>query len=224
MQMPTIEDNVKTEKNIMRPKRFGAKKEPSEFEERVIEVRRVARTVKGGRRIRFRAVVVIGNKKGKIGMGIAKANDVAEAVRKAVAIAKKNLVLVKVIDGTIPYELIAKHGSARVLLKPATSGTSIVAGGSIRAVAELSGYTDLISKMLGSSSKINNIIAAIKGLASFNPEYVKKIEDFVKNAEGKKEKASEEKTEEPKEVVEKKKAVKKSKEAKTSDSEKPAKK
>jgi len=172
----------KLSKNIMRPRRFdGGKREPSEFEEKVIEVRRVARTVKGGRRIRFRALVVIGNRKGKVGMGSAKANDVAEAVRKAVTKAKKCLIVVPIIDGTIPYEITSKHGSAVVMLRPAAEGTSIVAGGAVRAVAELAGITDLLSKMLGSSNKINNIVATIKGFGSFKEEYVNKVKKFAEN-------------------------------------------
>ncbi len=168
-------------KNIMRPRSFGSRREPSEFEERVIEVRRVARTVKGGRRIRFRALVVIGNKKGKVGMGIAKANDVAEAVKKAVAQAKKNMIVVPLINGTIPYDVISKHGGAVVMLKPAAEGTSIVAGGAVRALAELAGITDLLSKMMGSSSKVNNITATLKAFSSFNPEYTERVQKYADN-------------------------------------------
>jgi len=169
-------------KNIMR-RRSGERREPSEFEERVIEVRRVARTVKGGRRIRFRALVIIGNKKGKVGMGLGKANDVSEAVKKAVAQAKKHLVIVPIINGTIPYEVISKHGSAVVLLKPAASGTSIVAGGSVRAVADLAGISDLLSKMLGSANKVNNIIATIKAFSNFQADYTDRIRKFAERTE-----------------------------------------
>ncbi|MDO8444475.1 MAG: 30S ribosomal protein S5 [bacterium] len=178
---PTVERTDRTVKNIMRPRSFGSRREPSEFEERVIEVRRVARTVKGGRRIRFRVLVVIGNKKGKVGMGIAKANDVAEAVKKAVAQAKKNMIIVPIIDGTIPYDVISKHGGAVVMLKPAASGTSIVAGGAVRAIAELAGITDLLSKMMGSSSKVNNITATLKAFTSFNPEYTERVQKYADN-------------------------------------------
>lgn len=190
-----IEDNVviptavagvdgrpeRTARNIMRPRSYGSRREPSEFEERVIEVRRVARTVKGGRRIRFRALVVIGNKKGKVGMGIAKANDVAEAVKKAVAQAKKNMVVVPLVNGTIPYDVISKHGGAVVMLKPAAEGTSIVAGGAVRAIAELAGITDLLSKMMGSSSKVNNITATLKAFSSFNQEYIDRVQKYADN-------------------------------------------
>ena len=173
----TNETPARASKNFMRPRGHDAEKRDSEFEERVIEVRRVARTVKGGRRIRFRALVVIGNKKGKVGAGIAKANDVTEAVKKAVTSAKKNIIIVPIIDGTIPYETTTKFASAVVMLRPATSGTSIVAGGSVRAVAELAGITDLLSKMMGSANKLNNVLATLKAFSSFNPAYTKIITD-----------------------------------------------
>ncbi|MEI6498651.1 MAG: 30S ribosomal protein S5 [bacterium] len=170
------------EKNMMRPRSFGgAKKEPSEFDERVVEVQRISRVVKGGRRIRFRALMVIGNKKGRVGMGVAKANDVSEAVRKATTLAKKHMIDVPIIDGTIPYEVTVKSGSARLILRPASSGTSIVAGGSIRVVAELCGITDLLSKSMGSPNKINNVTACILALSSFNPEYVARIQKMSDN-------------------------------------------
>lgn len=177
---PTAEPRQERfQKNIMKPRSNSARREPSEFEERVIEVRRVARTVKGGRRIRFRALVVIGNRKGKVGMGMAKATDVAEAVKKAVTQAKKNLIEVPVINGTIPYDVISKHGAAVVMLKPAAEGTSIVAGGAVRAIAELAGITDLLSKMMGSPSKVNNIVATMKAFTSFKPEYTAKIQGYA---------------------------------------------
>lgn len=187
-----VQDSDKTEdrpdrlnKNIMRPRSSFREKRDSEFEERVIEVGRVARTVAGGRRIRFRALVVIGNRKGKVGMGLAKANDVSEAVRKAVAQAKKHIIEIPIIGGTIPYEVTHKFGSAVVMLKPAASGTSIVAGGSVRAVAELAGITDLLGKMLGSASKVNNIVATIEALSSFSKKYTDIIKGYAEKAEQK---------------------------------------
>jgi len=185
-----VQDSDKTEdrpdrlnKNIMRPRSSFREKRDSEYEERVIEVGRVARTVAGGRRIRFRALVVIGNRKGKVGMGLAKANDVSEAVRKAVAQAKKHIIEIPIIGGTIPYEVTHKFGSAVVMLKPAASGTSIVAGGSVRAVAELAGITDLLGKMLGSASKVNNIVATIEALSSFSKKYTDIIKGYAEKAE-----------------------------------------
>ena len=177
---------MSAEKNIMKPKSSYEAREPKEFEERVIEVDRVSRVAKGGRRIRFRVLVVIGNHNGKIGMGVAKATEVAEAVKKAVSHAKKHIFTVPIIEGSIPYEVNMKHGGANIMLKPATSGTSIVAGGSIRSVAEMAGITDLLAKSLGSSNKINNVTATIKALSSFNPDIVAKLKTYAKKAESKK--------------------------------------
>lgn len=169
------------EKNFMKPRGFGGeKREPKEFDERVIEIARVSRVVKGGRRIRFRALLVLGDHKGRIGMGVAKANEVAEAVKKATALAKKHMVNVPIINGTIPHEVIIKHGGARIMLKPASEGTSIVAGGSVRTVAELAGITDLLAKSLGSSNKVNSVTATIKALTSFNPTVIEKLQGFEK--------------------------------------------
>ena len=224
---------MSAEKNIMKPKSSYEAREPKEFEERVIEVDRVSRVAKGGRRIRFRVLVVIGNHNGKIGMGVAKATEVAEAVKKAVSHAKKHIFTVPIINGSIPYEVNMKHGGANIMLKPATSGTSIVAGGSIRSVAEMAGITDLLAKSLGSSNKINNVTATIKALSSFNPDIVAKLKTYAKKAEAKKvtvtpavekntayssdavEAPKAKKTAEKREVVEKtavKKSVKKDKE------------
>lgn len=172
------------EKNIMRP-RSGAprQREAKEYDERVIEVQRVSRVVKGGRRIRFRALVAIGNRRGKVGMGVAKAGEVAEAVKKAVAQAKKHLIEVPIIDNTIPHEINAKFGSAKVMLKPASSGTTIVAGGSVRVVAELAGIENLLSKIMGSSNKINNVSATLKALSSFSPQVVERLRRYSERPE-----------------------------------------
>lgn len=181
------------EKNIMKP-RGGSheKREPKEYEERVIEIARVSRVAKGGRRIRFRALVVLGNRNGKIGMGLAKANEVSEAVKKATARAKKKIINVPIINGSIPHEVTVKHGGAVVMLKPAAGGTSIVAGGSVRSVAELAGITDLLAKSLGSSNKVNNVTATIKALASFNPYIVEKVKGYAAQDKGRTEIKNEE--------------------------------
>lgn len=176
----------------MKPRGSYEKREPKEYDERVIEIARVSRVAKGGRRIRFRALVVIGNHNGKVGMGIAKATEVAEAVKKAVAQAKKHIIIVPIINGTIPHEMNVKHGGARVMFKPATPGTSIVAGGSVRFVAELAGITDLLAKSMGSSNKINNVTATLKAFESFNPEIVEKIRNYAKKSEAKHVRSSEE--------------------------------
>ncbi|HEY8109174.1 MAG TPA: 30S ribosomal protein S5 [Patescibacteria group bacterium] len=136
----------------------------SEYEERVVQIDRVARVQKGGRRFRFRATVVIGDRKGKVGLGIAKAADVQGAIRKAVDEAKKEFVEVPTLDQTIPFELVSTFAGAKVLLKPARQGTGIIAGGAIRPVIELAGITNILSKSLGSDNRINNAKAALKGL------------------------------------------------------------
>lgn len=163
----------------MRPKRKYNDHGPKDaFEERVIEVNRVSRTVKGGRRIRFRALVVIGDKNGKVAMGLGKSGEVSEAVSKAASRARKSIIEVPIINGTIPHEVIGQYGAAKVLLKPASDGTSVVAGGSVRVVAELAGISDLLAKSLGSRSKINNIAATIVALSSFNKRAVNNLEKY----------------------------------------------
>lgn len=137
---------------------------PSEFEERVVQIDRVSRVVKGGRRFRFRATVVIGDRKRRVGLGIAKSSDVQGAIQKAVADAKKNLVTVKTIRDTIPFALTARFSGAQLLMKPARPGTGIIAGGAVRPIVELSGITNILSKSLGSDNRINNAKAAIQGL------------------------------------------------------------
>ncbi|MEX0931986.1 MAG: 30S ribosomal protein S5 [Candidatus Saccharimonadales bacterium] len=144
-----------------------------EFEERVVNIDRVARVVKGGRRFRFRALVVIGDGKGRAGMGIAKAGDVTSAIAKAVSQAKKSLVEVPIKNGTIPHEALAKYSGARVLLKPASPGTGVIAGGAVREVLEAAGITDILSKSLGSSNKINVAYATFEALAQLKPFKVK---------------------------------------------------
>lgn len=142
----------------------------SEFQENVISIDRVARVVKGGRRFRFRALVVVGNGKGKIGVGVSKGTDVQASVQKAVDDAKKNLITVPITDaGTIPHEIQARQTGANVLLKPAAPGTGIKAGGTIRAVIELSGITNILSKSLGSNNKINVAYATVNALEQLAP-------------------------------------------------------
>lgn len=138
---------------------------PKEFEERVINIDRVARVVKGGRRFRFRATVIVGDKKGRVGMGIAKASDVTGAISKAVSQATKSLITVPLFrHGTLPFESSAKFRGAHVLLKPAGPGTGVIAGGAVRDIMEVSGISDVLSKSLGSSNKINIGYATLKAL------------------------------------------------------------
>ncbi len=145
------------------PRRNGPRVE-KEFEERVVTINRVTKVVKGGRKFRFAALVVIGDKKGRVGFGTGKANEVPDAIRKASEAAKRNVINVPIIHGTIPHEINGMYGSGNVFLRPASEGTGIIAGGPVRAVVELAGYSDIISKSIGSRTPINMVRATVEGL------------------------------------------------------------
>ena len=145
-----------------------------DIEDRVVAINRVTKVVKGGRRLRFAALVVVGDKNGHVGFGTGKANEVPEAIRKAIESAKKNLIAVPTVDTTIPHQVIGRFNGGNVMLKPALAGSGVSAGGPVRAVIELAGIADITSKSLGSSTPINMVRATVDGLTQ-----LKKAEDVA---------------------------------------------
>lgn len=135
-----------------------------ELDTRIVDVARVAKVIKGGRRFAFRALIVVGDNQGRVGLGMGKARAVQDAIRKATDRAKLNMKKIEVVQGTIPHEVMAKHASARVLLKPASPGTGVIAGGGVRAVLEAAGVRDVLTKSLGAKSKLNSTYATLAGL------------------------------------------------------------
>lgn len=146
-------------------KRHQAPKVPQEFDEKVIRISRVSKKTKGGNKMGFSALVVVGDRKGRVGIGLGKAKDVSGAIKKAVRRGKKTIIHVPLVDSrTLPHETTIKYGAARLLVRPAPAGTGVIAGGSVRAVLELSGVRDVVAKSLGTNNKMSNVVAAFNAL------------------------------------------------------------
>lgn len=147
-----------------RPRQARRYQEPKEFEEKVVEINRVSKKTKGGNKVGFTALIVIGDRKGKVGVALGKANDVLSAIKKGVRKAKKKLVKVPLEGTTIPHEIVIKNGAARLILKPAPEGTGIIAGGSVRSVLELAGIKNVVAKILGTNNKLSNVTTTFLAL------------------------------------------------------------
>lgn len=156
------------------------KKEDKDFEEKLLDLRRVTRVVAGGKRFSFRATVVVGNRQGKVGVGVAKGKDVSRAIQKAKSVGLKLLITVPITETTIPHEVKAKYCASKVILKPAKKGHGLVAGGPVRVVCDLAGIQNLSAKILGRTpNKLNNARATLKALAKLKP-IIKKVEPAIK--------------------------------------------
>jgi len=150
-------------------------REPKEFEEKVIQIKRVSKKTKGGNSISFTALVVVGNKKGKVGVGLGKAPNVRAAILKGIDRGKRNLVEVPMVKATIAHRIVFKKGAAKILLKPAIPGSGVIAGASVRAVVEAAGIQDISAKILGSRNKANNVYATIEALKSLKQKNIKTL-------------------------------------------------
>lgn len=141
---------------------------PREFEETVVQINRISKKTKGGNTIRFSALMVVGDRKGKVGVGIAKAGDVRNAIRKSIEAAKRNMIVVPLVGTTIPYSVFEKYSAAKIMLKPAPPGSGIIAGGPMRVVLEAAGVRDASGKILGTKNKISNVYATLKALETIS--------------------------------------------------------
>lgn len=175
---PGVSKDKELDREIKRRDFFDseAEAETKQLRDKVVFINRCAKVVKGGRRFSFSALVVAGNGNGSVGYGFGKANEVSEAIRKATSVAKKNLVEIVLNGATIPYYVIGEYASGKVLLKPAAPGTGIIAGGGVRAVLELAGVKDILTKSLGSSSPLNAVKATLAGLEQLRmPDEIRKM-------------------------------------------------
>lgn len=152
------------------------RQEPREFSETVVQINRVSKKTKGGNQIRFSALVVVGDKKGRVAAGLGKAPDVVSGIQKAITYAKKHFINVPMKGTTIPYQILVKEGAAKVLLKPAPAGSGVVAGGPVRAVLEAAGVKDVVAKMLGTNNKASNVYATVEALRQLAQLYKNKTE------------------------------------------------
>jgi small subunit ribosomal protein S5 len=158
----------------MGQRRQNFRDQRDEFDERIIDITRVAKVVKGGRRFGFRVTVVVGDNKGNVGVATGKARSVPDAIRKAVDSARSSMEPVSIYGTTVPHEIVGRHGAAKVLLKPASPGTGVIAGGGVRAVVEAAGYKDILSKSLGSQNVLNVMMATMDGLRR-----LKRVQDIA---------------------------------------------
>lgn len=153
--------------------RFQRERGNDEFTEKIVQVNRVSKKTKGGNKIGFSVLTVVGDKKGKVGVGLGKAGDISAAIKKAVSIAKKHVIDVPVINGTIPFEFVIKLGAARIMLKPAPRGSGVIAGGAVRSVVSLAGIENISSKVLGTKNQASNVYATIEALKRLTHRYEK---------------------------------------------------
>lgn len=167
----------KTFKNRFKNKRSEQR---DEYDQQIIDIARVTRVMAGGKRMRFRTCIAIGNKKGEVAIGLAKGADVAISVQKAVQKAKKNIIKVEIVNNTIPHEIYKKYGAAKILLKPARKGRGVIAGGAVRIILELAGIKNITGKILGTNNKVNNVKCTIEALKSLKKVKTKEGKKFNK--------------------------------------------
>jgi small subunit ribosomal protein S5 len=160
-------------------RRQDTNREPSEFAEQIVQINRTSKKTKGGNKIGFSALAVVGDKKGKVGVGLGKAPDVSNAIRKGISLAKKHMIEVPLINGTIPFRVDIKLGAARVMLKPAPVGSGVIAGGAVRSVVSAAGIENISSKVLGTNNKANNVQATLEALRRLSERHMRAKETKV---------------------------------------------